>query len=82
MKIVPILEQSDKVTELGVNCINETIRMMDERGRRFLWRDFESIKLLVEQIDALTTISDIVKAKMFNDLLPEFSDTVEPIDKI
>ena len=82
MKIVPILEQSDNVTELGVNCINETIRMMDERGRRFLWRDFESIKLLVEQIDALTTISDIVKAKMFNDLLPEFSDTVEPIDKI
>ena len=65
------LEQSNKVTELGVNCVNETIRMMDERGRRFLWRDFESIKLLVEQIDKLNVPDDVVKKRVFENLLPE-----------
>lgn len=80
MKVAPTLDESQqKVIQLGVDCINETIRMMAERDRRFLWRDFESMKLLVEQIDALTTISDVLKARLFENLLPEFSDAIDPM---
>ena len=88
MKVAPTQDQLDKVTQqLGVECVNKAIEAKSlnsnnsNNSNRFRWRDFESVKLLVEQIDALT-VPDIVKERIFDNFLPEFSNEIEPMDKI
>ncbi len=69
--------QESKITELGSECVNQAIDAKGERGERFLWRDIESVELVINKINELA-VSKPIKQQIFDNFLPEFSTEVEP----
>lgn len=71
------LEYSNEVTELGVNCINKSIKAIGKEGSRFRFRDIFSIEILIKNITDLDVAIE-TKKRIYDNLLPEFSDAIEP----
>ena len=81
MKVVPTLDRSEKLVQLGVDCINKSIEAISQKGSRFRFRDMDSIEMLIKNLNDLD-VSIEIKNSLFDNLLPEFSDAVEPISEL
>ena len=78
MKTAPTQGQSEKITQLGAECVNYAINRQKVLGEKFQWRNLKSMSLFVEQVEALDA-SDAIKQRIFAAFLPKFDDEIEPI---
>jgi len=76
MKVAPTLDKSQKLVQLGVDCINKSIEAISKNGSHFRFRDMESVEMLIKNLNDLN-VSIEIKNSLFDNLLPEFSDAVE-----